>query len=395
MKNNIYKVVIEYSKRLLMRLGYKLIPSDILNINLDLTNNSQKRVLISYLSLKGIDLTKVNHAAFLHYNQILHYFISRGFCIDTCFCLDEKAVDRLHYRKYDVIFGFGTAFKCFCSQMDIPNRILFIMENNPEVVISKYQERVDYFKQRHPKISLRKDHVRDEYFDKDIFYYANKCLHMTSNYNAQSLKPYFNEVMTIKANAIFNNDYEFNEEEVLSWIPFSKKCFLWFGSDGFIHKGVDLLLDTFRQLPDFYIDFYGLNDKEKPLFNKLKTCNAKDCGYIYVQSSEFIENVIKRHCFLVFPSCSEGMSTAVCTCMAHGIIPIVTKESGFDPHPSIIILHSYRIEDLKDVIEKVSSFSDDKILEMRRQAYEYGRKEYSLTHFNEHFSKIMDKMLIN
>lgn len=390
-----FEEVVSFAERCLRRLGYYLTPSVVKDINLDLTDESQKRVLISYLSLKGVDLTKVTHAAYLHYIQILHYFISRGYCIDTCFCLDEKAISYLKNRRYDVIFGFGKAFEAFCSKTNIPNRILFIMENNPEVVCTKYRERIAYFKTRHPKLQTRKDHKRNEYFNKDIFSYAQKCLHMSSLFNAQSLIPYFDEVKTINANAIFNNIYEFKDEEVLTWIPSSKKNFLWFGSRGFIHKGVDLLLDTFRELPDFHIDFFGLDDKEKSLFHKLRTDNSTDCGHVNVQSVDFINNVVKKHCFLIFPSCSEGMSTSVCTCMAHGIIPIVTQESGLNPHPSIIELEGYRVEYLKNVIVKVSSLPNEKILEMRHLAYVYSRENFSLKHFDDQFSNIMDEMLTN
>lgn len=391
--NKIILGLIRRYSNVLNKMAYHILPRDMINVNLDLTNPKQKRVLISYLFLAGVDISRVNHAAYLHFNQIIHYFINRGYCVDTCYCQDETAFERLKHNHYDVIFGFGKAYKAFCGQMDIPERILFIMENDPDVVKVKYQERLAYFKQRHSGISVKRDHVRNEFFDRNQLEVCKHILLMNSSFNAASLRLYGKRIWRIDANAIFNESYQFRDEEVKQWIPESKLRFLWFGSDGFIHKGCDLILDAFRQLPDYKIDFYGLSKSEKPLFEKLRPTNAKNCGRVDVQSDDFIEKVVSRHCFLLFPSCSEGMSTAVCTCMAHGIIPIVTKESGFEPHPSIIELHGWSVDDLKETIERAVSMDEGEILSMRRSAYEYARKQFCLKHFDEEFSEIMDEIV--
>ena len=41
-----------------------------------------------------------------------------------------------------------------------------------------------------------------------------------------------------------------------------KQKFLWFGSTGAIHKGLDILVDAFRYLPDFQLDVYGASLEE-------------------------------------------------------------------------------------------------------------------------------------
>ena len=377
------------------KLAYSVVPNEILNYNLDLTVANQKRVLICYISLMGVDLLEANHAAYHHLNQMIHYFISKGYCVDTCYCMDENAERRLKSHCYDVIIGFGKAFKDFCSCRDIPKRIFFIMENNPMTVKIKYEERVDYFIKRHPNIDISSDQSRNEYFSEEQFLYADECITMTNSYNSNSLLPHFKHLYRINANAIINKDYLFEDDVVAGWIPSSKTNFLWFGSNGFIHKGVDIILDAFRELPDYHIDLYGISKNEKNLYERLKSDNSSDCGRVNVQSSEYIEKVISRHCFLIFPSCSEGMSTAVCTCMAHGIIPILTKESGFDPHPAIIELKSFTVEEVRKTIVMAASMSDNEVLKMRRLAYEHGRDAFSLEHFDKRFTDIMDTILRN
>lgn len=375
------------------KIAYFIIPRDMININLNLTDPNQKRVLISYLSLLGVDVGKVTHANYHHFNQMINYFVNRGYCVDTCFCLDEKAFGRLKHNRYNLLIGFGKAFKSFCSQLEINKRILFITENNPEVVKARFNERLIYFKKRHPKMNTKTNYVRDEYFDKEQLLLCDEIILMNSKFNAGSFGRYGKRLWTINANALFNKSYVFDEEQVRKWIPESKRRFLWFGSDGFIHKGCDIILDAFRQLPEYQVDFYGISISENSMFKKLCPPNAHNCGRVNVQTEEFIEKVVSRHCFLLFPSCSEGMSTAVCTCMAHGIIPIVTKEAGFEPHSSILVLKDWTVEGLSSMIEKAASMRDDEILSLRVLAYNYAHDQFSLKKFSSQFASIMDRII--
>ena len=53
------------------------------NINLDLLNSQQKKILLCYLYLEDVDLTKVKHANYMHANQIVKYFIDNEYCVDV------------------------------------------------------------------------------------------------------------------------------------------------------------------------------------------------------------------------------------------------------------------------------------------------------------------------
>ena len=74
------------------------------------------------------------------------------------------------------------------------------------------------------------------------------------------------------------------------------------------------------------------------------------------------DSIVLKHNFIVFPSCSEGMSTAVATCMAYGIIPIITKECGFASASCMIILDDFHITCVRDAIQKTLLMSNDEIL---------------------------------
>lgn len=90
----------------------------------------------------------------------------------------------------------------------------------------------------------------------------------------------------------------------------AKKHFLWFGSSRLIHKGLDLLLEIFKELPDLHLHVCG------PINNELKfkdiyyeelynTKNIHTYGFINIQSKSF-KGIINKCAFIIFPSCSEG-----------------------------------------------------------------------------------------
>jgi glycosyltransferase involved in cell wall biosynthesis len=380
---------IEVKKR--EKVAYRILPYITKDINLDLTNPKQKRVLICYIPLHDVDVAQATHANFMHINQMLHYFCRKDYRVDICSCDMRFRYDEIKNRDYDIIIGFGKTFKEIIKRKNIPLKISFITENNPEVVTEKYHERLDYFKQRHPEIKEESSIARNDFFDIEQFQLADYAIHMNSRANAKSLHKYFKRVWTVNANAIANTEFTFKDDEIRQSIAQNKKHLLWFGSTGLIHKGVDIIIDAMRLLPDCTCDFYGL--WEVDVFNKLKASNTVNCGRIKVQSSDFIDKIALGHSFQIFPSCSEGMSTAVCTCMSVGIIPILTEESGFDPHPGIILLENFSVECVAKTIKELLALPEEKILEMRRMVYNYAQEAFSLKHFDRQFSNIMDEII--
>lgn len=375
------------------RIAYFLLPKDQICVNADLCNPNQKRLLICYITLTGINLNEIRHAQMHHLNQIIHTFVQLDYRIDLCRLDDLGAYERLCNNHYDVIFGCGPVFKKFCKSHKEALKICFIMENNPEVVEQKYQERINYFKQRHPNVDCSCAIDRMKYFDKEQFQMANACLLMNSSYNAMTFKKYCKNLQLICSNAITNANYIFNEDIVLEQIKNNHKRILWFGSTGLIHKGLDIVIDAMADMSDYTLECYGIFKEEKPLFNKLKKSNTFDCGRVNVNSNDFIKKICNRFNFMVFPSCSEGMSTAVATCMAHGIIPIITKECGFEPTDCIIEIQDVSVETITDTIRKVSSWDDKTILSLKKKCMLYAKQNLSLAAFDARFKTLIESLL--
>lgn len=175
--------------------------------------------------------------------------------------------------------------------------------------------------------------------------------------------------------------------------------FLWFGNRGLVHKGLDLVLEAFSEMPEYHLTVCGPISEEKE-FEKVfykelhQTPNIHTIGWVDVTSSEFIE--ITNKCIgLIYPSCSEGQSGAVVTCLQAGLIPIISYESGVDVHDFGIILKDCSIEEIKRSVQMVSSLSAEELKRMARKAWEYARANHTREKYAEEYQKTVEKIINN
>lgn len=173
-----------------------------------------------------------------------------------------------------------------------------------------------------------------------------------------------------------------------------KKCFLWLGSGGLVHKGLDLLLDVFAEMPDYQLTICGPisreKDFEKTYYRELyQTSNIHTVGWIDISSQEFIR--ITNSCIgFINPSCSEGQSASVVTCLHAGLIGIVTYESGVDIGDDFgIVLKECSIEEIKDSIRRISGLPDLELKRMSRKAWKFARTNHTREKFAEEYRKVI------
>lgn len=189
---------------------------------------------------------------------------------------------------------------------------------------------------------------------------------------------------------VVNNGYDYDFE-----INFKKdpKKFLFFGSAGQIHKGLDLLLEIFSQ-KDFPCELYvcGALRKEKDFEHEYAdelyhTDNIHTLGFIDVHS-EIFKKLANDCAYSILPSCAEGQAGSVVTAMSAGIISIVSKECGYDSN-DVILLPDCEKETIESFIRKYSNMDKDWIREQSFSTFQNAKKNHS----KENFTKSIEKGL--
>lgn len=133
-----------------------------------------------------------------------------------------------------------------------------------------------------------------------------------------------------------------------------KKHFLFYGSAGSIHKGLDLLLEAFLELD---AELYWVGQMEPHLLDLYKSeieshPNIHLVGWVTLRSSSFYEIMRRCNC-VILPSCAEGQVGGVVECMNQGLIPIVSRASVLDVKDFGLVLEECSIREIRDTVKMI------------------------------------------
>ncbi len=177
-----------------------------------------------------------------------------------------------------------------------------------------------------------------------------------------------------------------------------RRNFLWFGSYGLVHKGLDLVLEAFAQMPEYHLTVCGPIRNEPDFVEAYhkelyQTSNIKTIGWIDVMGPEFLE-LVKSCAGFVYASASEGQAGAVVTCMHAGLIPIISYECGVDiPDQSGILLRESSVDHIKDAVDRVVHLTPAEREQQSRANWEYARAHYTRDQYAKAYHEIAKKIL--
>jgi glycosyltransferase involved in cell wall biosynthesis len=178
----------------------------------------------------------------------------------------------------------------------------------------------------------------------------------------------------------------------------SRKTFLWFNSFGFVHKGLDLVLEAFSAMPDYQLIVCGPIQHEKEFeaaYRKelFETPNISTRGWIAVESPEFIQ-IVESCVAVISPSCCESGGGATILCMHAGLIPIVSMEASVDIQDEYgILLEGSSVDQITLAVRQVSELSTDRLREMSRKAWEHARTEHTREKFSHVYRSVISNIL--
>lgn len=363
------------------------------NINLDLTRR-QKKVLLVYLdvidaSAQIASCYAKNESGAMHTNrseffQIIKCFINMDYCVDVCAHNDMKAIDYIKVNEYNIIIGLGEVFR-WAVEHKRAYKILYLTENPYYISYSREMERLEYFSLRHQKkMYISRTGL---FFQKDEEKRVDAVICLGEEKYVSERN---NTVYKIFPTAFFNKKFE-----LAKCVERKKNCFLVFGTDGFIHKGNDLLVEVFNKHPEWELYLCGVgitNIIKRDLRLKIKYNNIHDCGYINANSESFLK-LINKCCFIVQPSCSEATSTAILTGMRHGLIPIVSHGNGFDSFREFcLFFEGFHLENIELGIENAMKLSYEEIRKKSMEICNFAEKNFTLQAYTENMMKIIKNL---
>lgn len=262
-----------------------------------------------------------------------------GYNVDI---IDYNESCDLNLAKYDLICGFGDIFQKYFELSGNYNRAKTIYYGTGMHVCHQNN------------ISLKR--VKDVFYKKSVWlaksarFVEKTWTHQTmlvdaifalgNDVCADSYKKFYSgDVCSVNAPFFLTqNPHAIMNNRTIE----SKKHFLWFGSSGLIHKGLDLLLDYFSKRDDIFLHICGYIDGEVDFVSAYDKelnhmVNIINYGFIDIMSSQFA-HILTQCSFIIYPSCSEGGSPSVLTAIGNGgLIPIITKETTVSTNNEIWI----------------------------------------------------------
>ncbi|MDD6058048.1 MAG: hypothetical protein PUB98_07305 [Clostridiales bacterium] len=356
----------------------------VVDINLDCTR-PQKRILLCYLDYQRT--ARELRQNFGHTNrqemmQMIKVCIEMGWCIDVCGCNDESARESIPADYYDYILGFGQNFRYALKKNPKAKTVIYMTENPYFISYERESERVAYFKERTGRsFGLERTGI---YYQKEDEKAADAVLCL----GEKSYFPEEKQVVRIWPSALKNPTFS------LDFRHKKKTSFLVYGTDGFVHKGNDILIEVFARHPEWELFLCGARGEEK----------AKEAGYLLppnVHAEGFVDTLSEQfkrlagQCYyLLLPSCSEAPSTSVLTGMRHGMLPIVSRGIGLDDlWEYCSYFEDFHVEAVEQTLLEAIEEEEAVLWQKSEKAMRYADEAFTLEQYTQSLRKALEALL--
>lgn len=177
----------------------------------------------------------------------------------------------------------------------------------------------------------------------------------------------------------------------------ARRRFLWLGSGGLVHKGLDVTLEAFCRLPAFELSVCG------PLAKEVEFCrqyarelyqqpNVRAFGWVDVISTQFI--ALAQHAVaFVYPSCAEGQAGAAILALRAGLIPIVSRETGVDVDDFGLVLDDCQPQAIADAVQYLAQLPAAELRRRSRAAWEYAQAHHTPAAYRTAYGRMLAEIL--
>jgi len=177
-----------------------------------------------------------------------------------------------------------------------------------------------------------------------------------------------------------------------------RRRFLWLGSDGMVHKGLDRVLEVFAANPGLHLSVCGPVEAETDFVDAYRTelfdtPNITLHGFVDVGSPAF-KRIAGDVVALVYPSSSEGCAGAVVTSLHAGLIPVVSRQSGVDVAPdSGLLLRDCSLEEITAAVRDIAEQPAHHLRDRAQAAWELARATYTRERFTARYQAALQDII--
>ena len=378
--------------RLLRIIGLELrrpaagaMPSRVVSLRPD--GEPAGNVLISYIPddvLKAEAEVSASHTHYWECRHMAHSFRDAGYNVDVIDFADSEFVPD---KSYEVLVSARTNLERLAKH--VPAHCLKIahldtahfLTNNANAT-----ERLRQVRDKH-RVALRSTRMVEANWALEA---ADMGCVLGNAFTADTYEFAGKPIYRIPLSSVRRFDWQADKD-----FDACRKTFLWFGSGGFVHKGLDLVIDAFAELPDYRLLICGPLDLEPRFVRAFDDAlyhrdNIETIGWTNVTSPEFAE-IRRRAIAMVYPSCSEGGGGSTITCMHAGLIPVVSAQASVDVGDFGTVIDDLSVDAVRDAVQALGEQPVTTLEQRARAAWEFARQH----HTRETFAANYDQFVAN
>lgn len=343
--------------------------------------------LLSYITAPFSDSVNRYHTNHLEARIIASTIAKNGYSVDV---VDFNSEVNIDYSKYALVVGFGGPFRRSIKYKK-PLKVYYATGSSHH-----FQNTMEIIRTVQVNMKFNSNLLPERYveFPDELEINFSDAIILLGNKQTKSSFDLINDIPIYLINA---SGLEFLTRFSSIEIRQRKRNhFLYFAGSGPILKGMDILLEAFHLRQDLTLHICGyISDDFANVFKSLMNGqNIVFYGLIDVNSQDFLR-LSKLCAFALFPSCSEGQSTSLLTCLRAYLPVVATRYCGVD------------LDGIGFELDQINTFSLLRVLrlidELREQDYEtmsdnaktIGESRHSITAFEIGFSRALSDIIEN
>lgn len=175
-----------------------------------------------------------------------------------------------------------------------------------------------------------------------------------------------------------------------------RRRFLFVSSGSLVHKGLDLVLEAFAGMPEVELTVCGPLEREGDFCREYRrelyeTANIHTVGWVDVGSERF-RDIVAGCVAVVHPSCAEGQAGAVVNCMAGGVIPIVTRETGISVEGFGVTLRAVSVESIRQAVRELATSEEGSLEERSDRTWRYATEYHTPSRYAAEYADIVRRI---